>query len=204
MPGLDPFENADDDGTVFRDVITLALAGFVALVLLILPHINPEAKASADQSEPPGNVIVEIRWPDTMTSDVDLWVQAPGDIPVGYSNKGGALFNLLRDDLGDLLDATTLNYEIAYSRGLAAGDYTVNVHLYRNAAHVSPIPVTVVVSVKAAMGESARQILSTRIDLTREGEEATALRFRLGSDGGLEPGSVHSLYKPLRDAEGKS
>jgi hypothetical protein len=204
MHGLDPFEPTDDDGTVFRDVITLALAGFVALVLLILPHINPEARASASQSEPPGNVIVEIRWPDSIASDVDLWVQAPGDIPVGYSNKGGALFNLLRDDLGDLLDATNLNYEIAYSRGLAPGDYTVNVHLYRNAARVSPIPVSVVVSVKGAVQDSARQILSTTIDLTREGQEMTALRFRLEADGGLETGSVHSLYKPLRDAEGKS
>lgn len=204
MHGLDPFEAADDDGTVFRDVITLALAGFVALVLLILPHINPQAKASADQSEPPGNVIVEIRWPDSIASDVDLWVQAPGDIPVGYSNKGGALFNLLRDDLGDLLDATKLNYEIAYSRGLAPGDYTINLHLYRNAARVSPIPVTVVVSVKNAAKDTARQILSTRVDLTREGEETTALRFRLQADGGLEQGSVHSLYKPLRDAGDKS
>ncbi|MGH6718964.1 MAG: hypothetical protein ACREER_06560 [Alphaproteobacteria bacterium] len=198
MPGLDPFEPADDDGTVFRDVVMLALAGFVTLVLLILPHINPEAKAAADQSEPPGNVIVEIRWPDAITSDVDLWVQAPGDVPVGYSNKGGALFNLLRDDLGDILDATELNYEVAYSRGLAAGDYTVNVHLYRDSAHVVPIPVTVVVSAKSAEGESTQQILSTKVDLMRQGEEVTALRFRLDGAGRLEAGSVHSLYKPLR------
>ena len=204
MHGLDPFEAPEDDGTVFRDVITLALAGFVALVLLILPHINPEARASADQSEPPGNVIVEVRWPDSVASDVDLWVQAPGDIPVGYSNKGGALFNLLRDDLGDLLDATKLNYEIAYSRGLAPGEYTVNLHLYRNAARVSPIPVSVVVSVKEAVSQSARQILATQVDLTREGEETTALRFRLGADGRLEKGSVHSLFKPLRDTGSKS
>jgi xanthosine utilization system XapX-like protein len=26
-------------------------------------------------------------------------VQAPGDVPVGYSNKSGGVFNLLRDDL---------------------------------------------------------------------------------------------------------
>ncbi|MEX2648039.1 MAG: hypothetical protein WD673_03395 [Alphaproteobacteria bacterium] len=203
MPGLDPFEDTGDEGTVFRDVITLALAGFVSLVLLVLPHINPKAQAAADESEPPGNVIVEVRWPDTIASDVDLWVQAPGDVPVGYSNKGGALFNLLRDDLGDVLDATKLNYEIAYSRGLAPGEYTINVHLYRNAAAVADIPVTVVVSTKSSMTESSRQILTTKVVLGHEGEELTALRFRLDADGRLESGSVHSLYKPLRDV-GKS
>jgi hypothetical protein len=198
VPGLDPFEDNDDGGTVFRDVVMLALAGFVSLVLLILPHINPKAKANADESEPPGNVIVEIRWPDEIASDVDLWVQAPGDVPVGYSNKGGALFNLLRDDLGDVLDASNLNYEIAYSRGLAPGEYTINVHLYRNAAAVSEIPVTVVVSAKSSTQESSRQLLTTKVTLKREGEEITAFRFRLDPAGDLERGSVHSLYKPLR------
>ena len=29
-----------------------------------------------------------------LDADVDLWVQAPNDTPVGYSNKGGDFFNL--------------------------------------------------------------------------------------------------------------
>lgn len=197
MLALDP-QDDDDTGTVFRDVITLALAGFVSSVLLLLPHINPEAKAAASSHEPPGNVIIEIRWPDGNTSDVDLWVQAPGDVPVGYSNRSGALFDLLRDDLGDVLDATDLNYEIAYSRGMAGGEYVANIHLYRNAAAIYPVPVTMVVSVKQPGGTSSRQILTTQLDLEREGEELTCLRFRLDAQGRLEQGSVHSLFKPLR------
>ncbi|MSP83153.1 MAG: hypothetical protein EXQ94_09525 [Alphaproteobacteria bacterium] len=197
MVELDPF-GGDDSDTVFRDVITLALAGFVSCVLLLLPHINPQAQASNQREEPPGNVIVEIRWPDAMTSDVDLWVQAPGDVPVGYSNKSGALFNLLRDDLGNVLDATALNYEVAYSRGLAAGEYVANVHLYRNPSGTLPVPVTMVVSAKSPDGTSSRQLLTTKVDLGREGEEMTALRFNLDPEGGLVPGSVHSLHKPLR------
>ena len=58
--------------------------------------------------------MIEARWPDAVDADVDLWVQAPGDVPVGYSNKGGAIFNLLRDDLGTRADATGINYEISY------------------------------------------------------------------------------------------
>jgi hypothetical protein len=188
----------DEGGTVFRDVIMLALAGFVAMVLLLLPHLNPPGEAAKENTQPPGNVIVEVRWPDELDSDVDLWVEAPGDIPVGYSNKGGVVFNLLRDDLGKRADATGMNYEVSYSRGIPAGEYTVNVHLYRNTAGIFPIPVTVVTSVKKSSKESARQLLASNIELTREGEELTVYRFKLSEDGDLVPGSVHSLQRKLR------
>jgi hypothetical protein len=188
----------DDGGTVFRDVIMLALAGFVAMVMLLLPHLNPPGKAAEENTQPPGNVIVEVRWPDELDSDVDLWVEAPGDIPVGYSNKGGVIFNLLRDDLGQRADATGMNYEVSYSRGIEAGEYTVNVHLYRNPADVYPIPVTVVTSVKRSPKESAKQLLATKIELGREGEELTVYRFELSNKGDLVPGSVHSLQRNLQ------
>jgi hypothetical protein len=197
---LNSFDSFDDDdsGTVFRDVITLALAGFVAMVILLLPHLNPRREEAQAGTEPPGNVIVEVRWPDELDSDVDLWVQAPGDIPVGYSNKGGAIFNLLRDDLGQRADATDLNYEVTYSRGLPPGEYTINVHLYRNAGAVLPVPVTVVTSVKKAPTERARQLLASKVELVREGQELTVYRFRLAEGGELVSGSVHALQRDLR------
>jgi hypothetical protein len=192
-------ENNDGD-IVFRDIITLALCGFVSMVVMILPHLNPSAKADAiDSVASPGNVIVEIRWPDGHDADVDLWVQAPGDIPVGYSNKGGAIFNLLRDDLGRVGDPTNQNYEISFSRGLPPGEYTANVHLYRNPSG-QPVDVTMAVSVKANVQSSARPLLSTKLTLRREGEELTGFRFVLNEDGKLQAGSVHNLYKPLRAA----
>ena len=197
MHTLDQLDD-DEGGTVFRDVIMLALAGFVAMVILLLPHLNPPGHAAEETTQPPGNVIVELRWPDELDSDVDLWVKAPGDTPVGYSNKGGLIFNLLRDDLGKRADATGMNYEVSYSRGIPAGEYTVNVHLYRNTAGVFPIPVTVVTSVKKSPQESARQVLASQIELVREGEELTVYRFRLSDDGELIPGSVHSLHHKLR------
>ena len=130
MNDLDPFED-DEGSTVFRDVIMLALLGFVAIVVLLLPHLNPPVKAE-ESAVPPGNVIVEVRWPDEVDADVDLWVEAPSDVPVGYSNLGGLVFDLLRDDRGHDTDVSALNYEVAYSRGAPAGEYTVNLHLYSN------------------------------------------------------------------------
>jgi len=196
MRGIDEF---DEDGgeTVFRDVIFLALAGFVAVVLMLLPHLNPPAKASNDVSSP-GNVIVEVRWPDELNVDVDLWVQAPGDVAVGYSNKAGRVFNLLRDDLGFQTDATKLNYEVSYSRGVPSGEYIVNLHLYRDLSGQLPLPVDIMVSVKPDAQTSAKQILSTSVKLKRQGEELTAFRFELDKNGKLRAGSVHDLPKPLR------
>jgi hypothetical protein len=201
MPSLDLFPEEDQSGTVFRDVIMLALCGFVAIVLLLLPHLNPPATAATESITPPGNVIVEARWPDHMDTDVDLWVEAPGDAPVGYSNKGGTYFNLLRDDLGHLADAAEINYEVSYSRGIPSGEYTINVHLYRNLSGIYPVTVKVVASVKKTAGEAAKQILTTEVELRREGEEFTAFRFRLDSNGALVPGSVHNLAKALRSAK---
>jgi hypothetical protein len=198
MPLLDD-EAGDDSDIVFRDLILLMLTGFVTVAVLMLAHINPKAAAaSAKDTAPPGNVMVEANWPPDMDSDVDLWVQAPGDVPVGYSNKGGAIFNLLRDDLGRRADATGINYEISYARGMPAGEYTANLHLYRNEAQAR-VPVTVVASVKASAQESARQILATSVQLVREGQELTVFRFRLDAVGALVPGSVTSLQKPLRE-----
>ena len=197
MGSLEQFDG-DEGGTVFRDVIMLALAGFVAMVMLLLPHLNPPGEQAVAAMQPPGNVIVEVRWPDELDTDVDLWVQAPGDVPVGYSNKGGLYFNLLRDDLGRRADATGMNYEVSYSRGIPAGEYTVNVHPYRNAARVFPVPVTVVTSVKKEPNESAKQLLASKVELTREGEEVTVFRFELSEGGDLVPGSVHSLQRNLR------
>ncbi len=199
MQELDLLEE-DDSDTVYRDVIFLALAGFIAIVILLLPHLNPPAKAE-EEAPSPGNVIVEIRWPDDFNTDVDLWVEAPGDVPVGYSNKGGLVFNLLRDDLGLHADYSGLNYEVSYSRGIPPGDYTVNLHLYRDLSGRLPVPVTIVVSVKKSPGKAAKQVLATQMKLAIEGEEVTAFRFSLDEEGRLVKGSVHDLPRPLRSAK---
>ena len=198
MHGLDTLD-ADSNDTVFRDVIMLALAGFIAIVILLLPHLNPPGKA-VNTATPPGNVIVEIRWPETLDTDVDLWIQGPKDQPVGYSNQGGLIFNLLRDDLGHRDDISKVNYEVAYSRGRPAGEYVVNLHLYRNVSGTVPIPVTVIASLKNDAGSSAVALATTNINLGSENQEFTAFRFQLSERGELVPGSIHTLPKPLRTA----
>lgn len=194
MLELDEFED-DASGTVFRDVLMLALIGFVAMVIILLPHLSEKREQNRDVNSP-GNVVVEIHWPNELPVDVDLWVQAPRDVPVGFWNQGSSFFNLLRDDLGLEGDATGRNYEVSYSRGIPAGEYTVNVHMYGAVPLGVRVPVTVVVSVKPKYGE-LRQLLQTKIELTRRNQEETAFRFRLRDDGEMVPGSVTTLRRRL-------
>lgn len=185
-------------GTTFRDLITLMMLAFVVMVVVMLPYLNPPAKN--DDSEPPGNVIVHITWPPGNT-DIDLWVTGPGEpVAVGYSNSGGLLWNLLRDDLGTMPDATGLNYENAYTRGITPGEYIVNVHCYR--CPQVPQHVEVEVSLKTESGDksSMKVIATAGLDLTSNGQERTAIRFTLDKEGTLKPGSIHSVFKALRNA----
>jgi len=188
---LDDFDEDDSTGTIFRDVILLTLIGFVAIVIMLLPHSKPTQEHQEDH-KPPGNIIFEMHWPTDMAYDVDLWVKGPDEHPVGFWNLGSPSFNLLRDDLGSEGDATKENYEITYSRGIPDGDYIVNVHMYGPIPSNLVIPVTVVVSVKIPM-HSTKQILKTVIKLRRHNQEETAFRFKMDDAGELVPGSVNTL-----------
>jgi hypothetical protein len=189
---------------VARDMLTLLLCGFVATAVLAVPFMNDPKKAAASSAAaiaPPGNVMVDARWPDGWRTDVDLWVQAPGDVPVGYSNKSGLIMNLLRDDLGTN-NPTPLRYENEYSRGIPPGEYVVNLHLFRNLEAKFPVPVEITARCTAD-GQDVRDLVHTTVELRREGEEVTAVRFRLDDRCGMDTASVNALFKPLRAARKK-
>ena len=187
--------------TVWLDTALLMLGGFVLMAILMMVVINPPARSSETEGiQSPGNVIVEATWPDKIDADVDLWVAAPGDKPVGYSNKSGSVFNLLRDDLGKARDVTDLNYEVAYSRGIVPGEYVVNIHMYRGIGVTYPIPVKVVASVKSDPQGTMQPVVDTTVQLHRENEEVTAFRFQLDDKGRLVEGSTNHLFKELRVA----
>lgn len=192
----DPDPGDDAEGTVFRDLIMLTLMGFVTMVILMIPHLNPPAAMA--EAKPAGNVVVEARWADGWQSDVDLWVKAPDDAPVGYSRKSGAVFDLLRDDLGAVLDRTALNYEFAFSRGAPAGEYVVNLHLFNPGADRPPVPVEVTVSLRSPETGRMVRIVARTVSLVRRGEEVTVARFRLDGAARLVAGSLNHLPKPLR------
>ena len=196
---MDEFD--DDSGTIFRDVTLLALAAFVAMVLMLLPFLNPgaEAESEADGITDPGNVIIELVWAPDRDADIDLWVKAPEGLPVGFPNKGNAVVNLLRDDLGLFQDLTDINYEIVYSRGIVPGEWIVNVQAYRLEDPIRPIPVMVqvVVSVKREGEDRPTPILEKEVELRYPRHETTVFRFALTGKGALVHGSVNDVRLSL-------
>ncbi|MBV8534844.1 MAG: hypothetical protein JO128_04575 [Alphaproteobacteria bacterium] len=184
----------------FRDMLFLLVFAYLVISAVALAHVAKKNEASAkNQMAPPGHVIVELTWDHAADADVDLWVQGPGDVPVGYSNKSGMIFNLVRDDLGRSGDPNSMNYEIAYGRGHWGGEYVVNAMLYRTRDHKLPVNATVKLSLEADSG-GTQQVLRSDVTLGFEGQETTVFRFKLDDHGIFQPDSVNRLHKPLRAA----
>ncbi len=195
---MDNDDGIEDSNVVFRDVILLTLTGFISMVILLVPFINPPTEKE-DASVPPGNVIVELFWDNKRDVDIDLWVKAPGDIPVGYSNQGGLFFNLLRDDLGKYKDNTPVNYEVSYSRGISEGVYVTNLHLYReDKTPFEPINAELVISVVHPDTKERRQILKSQKILKNVGNEITIFQFTLDKKGNLDKNSINNNFVKLR------
>jgi hypothetical protein len=186
----------------FRDMLFLLVFAYLVIGAVALAHVRKKQEELSGAS-PPGSVIVDIHWDDKVDADVDLWVQAPGDVPVGYSNKAGMIFNLLRDDLGHSGDPVSMNYEISYGRGLWPGEYTVNAHLYRSTDGHFPVPVTAKVQVRNSDGV-VKNLLQSVVQLDHVGQETTVFRFQLDDKGHLVPGSLNRIHKDLRAAWSKS
>jgi hypothetical protein len=199
---MDDLGDGNLSGTLMRDMaLNLALI-FIVLFLVHAAAYTDVAKkkASTEAKEAfvkmPGNLMIWIRWPDYVDVDVDLWARAPGDQPIGYSNRAGRTFNLLRDDRGMVGDSTPLNYEVMFGRDMPDGRYTVNVHLYRNGSALTSVPVDVDISINH--GSSADLITKRTVVLTKVGEEITVANFTLLK--GKLVGGIDYIYVPLRSS----
>ena len=164
------------------------LFGFMAVliyfILVLIAQVNPPATPDIAQ---PGNIVVSIAWaqgPD----DVDLWLSSPLDNAVGYSNKSGKVWSLLRDDLGVTGDETPLNYESAFSRGIPDGEYAVNVRCFQCGE-----PQAVNVEVRMATGALVWRGV---VPLTGSKDERTAVRWSMRG-GSVVRGSESFVFKEM-------
>lgn len=197
------FEHEDDAaGVAQSDFAMNGLLMFVLLLILVLPFINDPKQKEAENIDPPhqGQLRVEVYWPDEMNVDVDTWVGGPVGVPVGYSNLGGPLWNLLRDDLGHNTDASEHNMEVAYTRGLWPGEYIVNVHLYNLKTGKLPVPVKVVVAFKESRDKPSQELFYSNVELKIAGQELTVFRFTVTPEFTVDINSLHSLQKKIRPA----
>lgn len=189
-------DTASKSHLLARDVYGIVTVLFIGLVaLLVQAKATAEAETDAT-AKIPGSISATITWPEGKT-DVDMWMDGPGEVlPIGYSNKGGLLWNLLRDDLGTQPDFMTLNFENAFTRGIPKGEYRINVHCYN--CPVLPVEVKLEVA-KSPAGGGPRSVIGTStITLNTNHEEKTGLAFELDDNGNVVPGSMNALYEALR------
>jgi hypothetical protein len=173
--------------------VDMLMSLMVAFIALVVPVQHHSVQAS---DKPVCQLAVDIKWQGDLPVDVDLWVVAPGDQPVGYSAKDGHVFNLVRDDLGTTYASDQENTERACARFIPDGDYAVNVHLYN---HGSPPPIGVVVSVAAVDPSSATmtELITRDVKLEKRGQELTVVRWKM-KDGKVVSGSEHDIPVKLR------
>ncbi|MBX2879574.1 MAG: hypothetical protein KTR32_06560 [Granulosicoccus sp.] len=172
----------------FTDLLFNILLGFILLFFLAILFINPAEKTGKIDID--AQFIITVSWPDNSPDDIDTWVQDPNGNIVWFRNRSSNLVHLDRDDRGMLNDVlevngqqfdNPLNQEIAAIRGVVPGEYIVNVHYYESETS-EPVPVSVKVSKVNPVYTVAYYGVTT---LQSKGEEKTAVRFTVATDGSV-------------------
>lgn len=186
--------------TIFRDVPWAYAIAFLALLILVIPFLNPPEVE--DEAAQPGNLAVQIEWA-AGTSDVDLHVLGPNSPrDVYYNHKSGPVWNLLRDDLGN--PDSRVNYENAYTRGRPAGRYVINARCYRCEESEFPILVEVSVLMKRDYDSTLKKLYEGSTFLLHDQDEVTLLQFEMDEDGNVVPESKNTVYVPMWGVTGST
>ena len=121
--------------------------------------------------------------PDGSTDDIDTWVQDPAGNLVWFRAREAGLMHLDRDDRGLTNDVIVvngkqvvnpLNQEVVTLRGIAPGEYTVNVHYYDSK---DGKPVDVVSSVRIAVSDDYQALAVVSVVL----KAMTVARIAIGA-----------------------
>ena len=183
----------------FYDMLFNMLIAFVFCFIVALLAMNPKALKAGDIPSK-AEFIVNVSWPDNNPDDIDTWVQDPGGNLVWFRARDAGLMHLDRDDRGMQGDVIVidgrevvnpLNQEVVTIRGIAPGEYTVNVH-YFESKDSKPVEVTVSI---IKVNPRADVVFYGQLTLAKKGDEATAARFTVLPDGNVT--NVNTLAKSL-------
>ena len=182
----------------FTDLLFNALLGFVVMFVIAFLLINPVAETGAVDNK--AEFLVTLTWPDGRKEDVDLYVADPDGRLVWFRAREAGLMHLDRDDLGlgnDMIEVAgkkiinPVNQEIVSIRGIASGEYIVNLHLYRD-DRGKPVPTKVKVE---KLNPKVQLVYYGDVVLADRGDEQTAVRFSITSDGEVQ--NVNRLAKAI-------
>ncbi|MBT7950940.1 MAG: hypothetical protein HN764_04890 [Gammaproteobacteria bacterium] len=182
----------------FTDLLFNALLGFTFLFLVAIMFMNPDAKSGI--IDPKAEYILTVTWEDNSPDDIDTWVEDPDGKIIWFRSPEADLLHLDRDDRGRLNDTITvngeeienpLNQEVVTLRGVVQGEYIVNLHYY-----ASETQKAVEVNIRLVkVNPKLEVVYYGTVMLEQSGDEKTALRFRITSDG--EVSNINFLPKKL-------
>ena len=170
----------------FNDVLFNALLGFVVLFVLALLLINPITKKSDIPAK--AEILIILEWADEASDDIDMWVQGPSGAPISFQNKTNGVMHLDRDDLGRTSDfmvvdgeriQITLNREVVSMRGIAPGDYYINIHVYNKKGNSEPTKYTITL----LDVNPYKEVYVMQGELTARGEIVRLPGFTLDKEG---------------------
>jgi hypothetical protein len=170
----------------FNDVLFNALLGFVVLFVLALLLINPITKKSDIPAK--AEILITLEWDDMASDDIDIWVQGPTGVPISFQNKNNGVMHLDRDDLGKSSDymwidgeriVIRLNREVVTMRGIAPGDYYINLHVYSKNSQSNPTKYTLTL----LDVNPYREVYVMQGELTKRGEIVRLPGFTLDKEG---------------------
>jgi len=168
-------QREDAMGVAFRDLLLLLALLMLTLVVLIIPLIRIP-KESRQIEKAAGDMLAEIVWNPESRADIDIWVQAPNGERVGYLLPDGAVFNLVRDDMGREKDFSGLNYEFLFSRGIPDGRYRFSLVYYSDNGQGNR-PEEVRVSIRYRVKGLMHVIHESRVVLDYPGQEKAVVSF---------------------------
>lgn len=182
----------DTEAALANFALTFAKALLVFCVVLFV-MIAPEKKT--DGIKPKVEYLIVIEWPGDIDYDVDLWLRDPDGNTIWYGNREAGLAHLDRDDLGKRGDFIfvdnkvvfiEINEETIALRGIRAGEYIINVHLFRADSSqtagepVSPVKVKLRID---RLNPMVRTVYRGEVTINELREEVHMVRFHLAEDG---------------------
>ena len=187
----------------FLDLLFNTLLCFAALFVLSFVLINPSKKEHNAKMK--AEFMITVTWPSDLDDDVDVYVEDPAGNLVAFMRREEGLMHLDRDDLGRRNDIVNTpfgpiehkdNREIVTVRGIIAGEYVVNAHMYMKRSEAVEIPVTIQLDKINPFSTVTIKEVVLRIT----GDEETAFRFVLDKDGKVT--DVSTLKKSLIQSQG--
>ena len=166
---------------LFKALQVIAFLFFIALLA-----VSPDSKDGKVDSK--AEFLITMDWPDNHPDDLDLFVQDPVGNIAWYRHREAGFLTLDRDDRGGINDFIIVNgkkilspirEEIVTLRGIVAGEYTVNISHFQ-ATTWQPVAASVKVQ---KLNPTVQVVFDNKLMLDHSGQEKTAVRFRLDTEG---------------------